>query len=291
MHVVEVAVGGRKPVGKRRERTGGDGGDGGIDGGSDAERPRWRPVGDRRRPTTSLDGMARGDRRRVSGSIAISAALVAGAAVFAGSALRDRPEPVDAAVEIVPVLELPEPRIQGETSFEAALLQRRAIRDFTPEALSPAQLGQLLWAAQGESGDGRNAPSAGALYPLEVYVAHQDGIFHYRPGDHEVALTSAEDIREELAAAALDQRAFHTAPAVIAIAGVTERTAAKYGDRAEQYVLIEVGHAGQNVLMQAAVLGLGAVPTGAFDDDDVAALFEMPAGTRPLYLIPVGTPA
>lgn len=78
---------------------------------------------------------------------------------------------------------------------------------------------------------------------------------------------------------------------MIAIAGVEARSARKYGGRAEQYVHIEVGHAAQNVLLQAAVLGIGAVPTGAFDDPAVAALFGMPGGTEPLYLIPIGRPA
>ena len=105
------------------------------------------------------------------------------------------------------------------------------------------------------------------------------------------AASSGGDIREPLAEAARDQRAVHTAPAVMLIAGVEERTAAKYGSRAEQYVLIEVGHAGQNVLVQAAVIGVGAVPTGAFRDDEVAELFDLPDDTEPLYLIPIGLPA
>jgi SagB-type dehydrogenase family enzyme len=106
-----------------------------------------------------------------------------------------------------------------------------------------------------------------------------------------VAAIGRRDIRPDLALAALDQRAFHTAPAVMMIAGVTARSAAKYKSRAERYVLIEVGHAAQTVLLQAAVLGIGAVPTGAFRDDEVADLFELPDGADPLYLIPVGLPA
>ncbi|MEM7324572.1 MAG: SagB/ThcOx family dehydrogenase [Actinomycetota bacterium] len=233
----------------------------------------------------------RGHRRRIGAAVVGSMAATVAAGTFALVAL-DAEAPVqNDSVHVVPVIELPEPRTDGETSFEQALLQRRAERDFLDQPLSLSQLGQLLWAAQGETGDGRNAPSAGALYPLEIYIAHADGIYHYRPAGHEVAAVSADDIRAPLAEAALDQRAFHSAPAVIVIAGVNERMAVKYRNRAEQYVLIEVGHAGQNLLMQAAVLGIGAVPTGAFHDDDVAELFNLPDGTEPLYLIPVGLPA
>jgi SagB-type dehydrogenase family enzyme len=78
---------------------------------------------------------------------------------------------------------------------------------------------------------------------------------------------------------------------VVVIAGVTERMAVKYGSRAERYVLIEVGHAAQNLLLEAAVLGLGAVPTGAFRDDEVAELLGFDDDTQPWYLIPVGHPA
>ncbi|MBW3605109.1 MAG: SagB/ThcOx family dehydrogenase [Actinobacteria bacterium] len=212
---------------------------------------------------------------------------VAAAALGSGDDAVVRDEPV----RVVPALALPSPRTDGETSLEQAILQRGSVREFDPTPLTLGQLGQLLWAAQGQRDQGRTAPSAGGLYPLEVYVAHEGGVYHYRSDGHEVAAVSSTDIRDDLAAAALDQRAFHTAPAVIAIAGVEERTARKYGGRAEQYVLIEVGHAAQNVLLQAAVLGVGAVPTGAFEDDTVAELFDMPDGTEPLYLIPIGRPA
>lgn len=236
--------------------------------------------------------MPRGDRRRrVIGALFLSVGLVAVAGVLAASELRGVAGARGGIIRVVPVLELPAPLTDGQTSFEQALLQRRAVRDFRPDQLTLAQLGQLLWAAQGETGGGRNAPSAGALYPLEIYIAAEGGVYHYRPRGHEIAGVSDVDIRESLAAAALDQRAFQTAPAVIAIAGVRERTAVKYGGRAERYVLLEVGHAGQNLLVQAAVIGVGAVPTGAFRDDEVAELFEMPDGTEPLYLIPVGLPA
>ncbi|HSK95910.1 MAG TPA: SagB/ThcOx family dehydrogenase, partial [Euzebyales bacterium] len=214
----------------------------------------------------------------------VSVALTLLAAGFATAALRggDDGAARDDPVRVVPALALPEPRTDGETSLEQSFGMRGSVREFDGEPLTLAELGQLLWAAQGLREQGRNAPSAGGLYPLELYVAHAGGIYHYRPDGHEVAAMSATDIREPLAAAALDQRAFHSAPAVVAIAGVNERMARKYGARAERYVLIEAGHAAQNLLLQATVLGIGAVPNGAFDDDVVADLFALPEGTAPL---------
>lgn len=237
--------------------------------------------------------MLRGDRRRrLFLASALSIGLVVCSAGLAAVALRasEAATPRDTPVRVIPALGLPSPRTDGPISFEQALLARGSVREFDGQPLTLAQLGQLLWAAQGERAHGRTAPSAGGLYPLELYVAHEGGIYHYRSDGHEIAAVSNTDIRKALAAAALDQRAFHTAPAVVAITGVNERMASKYGSRAERYVLIEAGHAAQNLLLQAAVLGLGAVPNGAFDDATVAELFDLPGDTAPLYLLPVGHP-
>lgn len=248
-------------------------------------------------PAGPYGGGMRADRahRRVVIAAVVAVVLSLGAAGLATAALRTTEPPDDGTdgVRVVPVMGLPPPRTEGGTPLEQAILQRGSVREFDPEPLSLGELGQLLWAAQGQRDPdlgGRTVPSAGALYPLELYVAHEGGVYHYRSEDHEVALTSGRDIREPLARAALDQRAFHTAPAVVAVTGVNERMARKYGDRAERYVLIEAGHAAQNLLLQASVLGIGAVPNGAFDDAVVAELFELPESTAPLYLIPIGRP-
>ena len=189
-------------------------------------------------------------------------------------------------------IDLPEPRRRGALSLEEALAHRRSVRAFTPEPVSLGELLQLLWAAQGITADwgGRTAPSPGACYSLEVYAATPDGLYHYVPEGHRAEVRSSADLRAELAAAAHDQDCVGGAPVVFAIAAVVARTAAKYGDRAERYVTLEAGHAAQNVLLQAVVLDLAAVPAGAFDDGQVARVLALPPDEDPLYLIPVGHP-
>jgi len=153
---------------------------------------------------------------------------------------------------------------------------------------------QLCWAAQGitdQAGGGRTAPSAGALYPLTVFVVDAAGLGEYEPRLHALRDVLSGDIRGELQAAAHDQPWVGAAPVCLVIAMDVGQTAAKYGRRAERYCLLEAGHAAQNVLLQATALGLGGVPVGAFDDDRVSDLLRLPRNLRPVYLIPLGYPA
>jgi SagB-type dehydrogenase family enzyme len=191
------------------------------------------------------------------------------------------------------IIELPPPRIDGSMSLEAALAARRSIRTYTDEAVSLQGISQLFWSAQGvtRSWGGRTAPSAGALYPLELYAATADGVYHYLPQEHQAEVWLAKDIRQSLWAAGLQQEALEQAPTIFVMTAVYERTSAKYGDRTERYVQMEAGHAAQNLLLQAVTLGLGAVPIGAFDDDKVAIALSLPIEEAPLYLIPIGHPA
>jgi SagB-type dehydrogenase family enzyme len=187
---------------------------------------------------------------------------------------------------------LPPPSLVGEKSLEEVIASRRSMREFTDQALSWSYISQLLWSAQGMTDPAglRTAPSAGALYPLEIYVALPDGAYHYLPPGHAVEPVSAGDLREDLWQAGRRQDALRQAPAIFVIAAVYERTEAKYGERAERYVHLEAGHAAQNMLLQAVALELGAVPIGAFYDEQVQAALGLPADQRPLYLIPVGHP-
>jgi SagB-type dehydrogenase family enzyme len=191
------------------------------------------------------------------------------------------------------IIELPAPRLKGTLTLEEILYKRRSVREFTEEQLTLEELGQLLWAAQGMTHPAgyRTAPSAGALYPLEVYVIQQEGVYHYDPQGHRLSIHMQGDVRPELHAAALRQEPVLKAPAVFVITAVYERTEKKYGEeRGPRYVHLEAGHAAQNLLLQAVALELGAVPIGAFHDDQVKEVLSLPADQQPLYLIPVGHP-
>lgn len=188
-------------------------------------------------------------------------------------------------------LKLPRPKPSGALSFEEVLAKRRSVREFRDRPLTSEELSQILWATQGISdpkGD-RTAPSAGALFPLELYVAKADGLFRYRPENHSLQCLSASDLRKPLCRAALDQEMIERAPATFVLAAVFERTSRKYGQsRSPRYVHMEAGHAAQNLLLEAVALGLGAVAVGAFEDEEVRSVLSLPRNERPLYLIPVG---
>jgi SagB-type dehydrogenase family enzyme len=194
---------------------------------------------------------------------------------------------------------LPQPALDGKLSLEKTLLSRRSVRDFKDQALTLTQLSQLLWAAQGitDPQGFRTAPSAGALYPLEVYAVVGKveglpaGVYKYQPRGHQVVRVLSGDRRKEVAKAALDQEALKQGAVVLLFAGVYERTSWKYAERAERYVHIEVGHAAQNVLLQATALGLGAVPMGAFQDEEIKKVAALLEDERPLLLLPIGVPS
>lgn len=191
---------------------------------------------------------------------------------------------------------LPRPRSHGPLSVEEALLQRRSTREYASEALTLGEVSQLLWAAQGLTAEwgGRTAPSAGALYPLEVYLAVGSvqglsaGVYRYEPRGHTLDRVRDGDVRRQLADAAVGQACVEDGAVDIVIAAVFERTAKKYGDRAARYVHMEAGHAAQNVYLQATALGLGTVAIGAFHDDQVRRIVGMREHEAPLYVMPVG---
>jgi len=197
---------------------------------------------------------------------------------LAGAAVADR-------------IQLPPPREHDGPPLALALARRRSVREFSARELSLTEVGQLLWAAQGVTDRAtglRAAPSAGALYPLELDAVIHAGVFRYQPESHGLVRRGDEDVRPALSRAALGQDPVAAAPCVFSIAAVPARTTRKYGARGVRYVHIEAGHAAQNILLAAGALGLGAVPVGAFDDDAVAQVLQLARGEEPLYLIAVG---
>ena len=194
------------------------------------------------------------------------------------------------------VINLPEPRYDSDVSIEQSLLNRRSIRSYTGEPLTLQEVSQLLWAAQGVTDPGglRTAPSAGALYPLELYLVVGDvedltsGVYRYEPDGHQLVKTMDGDQRAGLAEAALGQSWVEEGAISIVFTGVYERTTGKYGERGIRYVHIEVGHAAQNLCLQATAMGLGVVTVGAFSDEQVTELLNLPEDEQPLYIIPVG---
>jgi len=197
---------------------------------------------------------------------------------------------------------LPSPSQKGTTSLEEAIARRRSVRNFTSETISQSQLSQILWATQGISDNSlrlRTVPSAGATYPLEIFVVCGrngvegigEGIYHYNIDNHSLTLHHQGDVRFELARVALDQEFIYEAPVDIVICALYQRTTLGYGSRGERYVHIEVGHAGQNIYLQASALGLATVAIGAFDDEQVRKVLRLEKQYKPLYIMPVGRPA
>lgn len=188
-------------------------------------------------------------------------------------------------------IRLPPPSKRGQLSLEESLTRRRSVREFDHRPLTRPELSQLLWAAQGVTGEegDRTAPSAGALFPLELYVAIAQGFFHYQPRRHLLERRSNDDLRELMFKEGLRQEPLREAPAVFLMTAVYERTITRYGrERTPRYVQMETGHAAQNLLLQAVSLNLGAVVIGAFEDQGLHDALALPADERPLYLIPVG---
>jgi SagB-type dehydrogenase family enzyme len=191
------------------------------------------------------------------------------------------------------VIELPKPKVAGTISLEEAIERRRSVRRFGTDPVPIETVGQLLWAGQGiTSQDGKRAsPSAGALYPLELYAVSATEIMHYLPQGHRAETRDTHDLRPELRALAVGQASVGSAPLLIAVAADASRLSDRYGARARQYTDHEVGHAAQNILLQAGVLGLVSVPVAAVDGPPAARKLGLPHAQTVVYLIPTGFPA
>lgn len=193
------------------------------------------------------------------------------------------------------IIQLPQPLYQGQLSIEEAINRRKSIRDYSNQPLTLIEVSQLLWAAQGKNQEGSKvAPSAGALYSIEIYVVAKNveglvaGIYHYLSEDHALEVHQNTQIDQDLKKAAYDQSYVEEAPVKIIISGIFARTTKKYGERGIQYVYQESGHIAQNIYLQAESLGLGTVVVGGFDQKKVDNLFNFKEGQQTLYIMPVG---
>lgn len=196
-------------------------------------------------------------------------------------------------------MELPKPAIDGDVSLEKTIKARRTHRSFAPKSLTMVQLSQILWAAQGITEDGgfkRAAPSAGALYPMDVYAVVGSegveglgaGVYHYSPQNHSISLVSEGDRRKDVSKASLYQMWMAQAPVNVLITAEYDRVSVKYGERGVRYAMIEAGHIGQNIFLQVEALGLSAGIVGAFRDRDLIAVTNIPKAHEPLLVMPVG---
>ena len=196
-------------------------------------------------------------------------------------------------------MRLAEPKLDGTLSLERAIHRRRTIRSFDKKILTIEQLSQLLWSAQGiteERGFKRAAPSAGALYPMDIYGAVgkdcveklAPGVYHYEPANHSVSLVREGDLRRDIAIAALGQMWISDAPLTFLITAEYSRIMVKYGQRGIRYAMIEAGHIGQNIFLQSQAIGLGSGIVGAFDDEKLIQVMGIKKSHEPLLIMPVG---
>jgi len=203
------------------------------------------------------------------------------------------------------IFQLPQPHLSGKISVEETMKNRRSRRDYKNVPLDGQDLSQILWAAYGITkpieepaflrGGLRTAPSAGARYPLDIYVIVgnvtklKPGIYKFEPKGHQLVKINDKDIRADLCKAALDQLMVKDAPASLVYTATFERNTSKYGERGrERYVCMDLGHSAENVYLQVEALGLGTCAIGAFTDAKVSSLLQLTDHEEPLYIMPVG---
>ena len=194
-------------------------------------------------------------------------------------------------------IKLPPPVKKGGMPLAEALEERRTVRQFAGRPLTLAQVSQLLWAADGVSDPRglRTAPSAGATYPLDLYLVVGErgvvdlpaGVYHYRVAAHALAPVAAGDLRSPVVRACLNQTWMAAAPVMAVITGEYRRCTGRYGQRGIMYTHMEAGNVSQNLFLAAEALGLGAGIVGAFEDQALSRALTLPPGHEPLLVMPV----
>lgn len=198
-------------------------------------------------------------------------------------------------------IKLPTPATNETITLNKALKKRISCRNFKNKAINLSKLSGILWAADGINDKSfkprRTAPSAGATYPLELYVAVKKesvyeleaGVYHYNPEKHILTKHLHEDIFDKLPQATFDQSFITNASVVLLIASQNERTTKLYGERGVQYIWMEAGGVCQNIHLKVVEMKLGTVVIGAFEDNKVKESFK-PKNEEPLALMPIGYP-
>ncbi len=188
-------------------------------------------------------------------------------------------------------LQLPKPILKGSKSLEECIYGRESVRSYKEKVIEIKEISQILWATQGKKGSKRTVPSAGATYPLEIYVTIKNkGYFYYNYSKHVLEYITDKDLSNKLVEASWNQHFIAEAYLNVIICAIFGRTIERYGQRGVRYVYIEVGHCAQNVHLEAVALGLCSVPIGAFEDDKVKEVLKLKKQIEPLYIIPIGHP-
>jgi SagB-type dehydrogenase family enzyme len=199
----------------------------------------------------------------------------------------------ETANSFVTIIRLPEPHLNSSVSLEQAIENRRSVRDFTAKELKIEQIGQLCWSAQGITDPNRNlraAPSAMAIYPMQLNVVLTDGLYIYDSNDHALIKYINTDIRPMLYAASFKQQVVRDSPCIFIISGSAKKIEPKFRGKGERFICLEAGHIAQNIHLQAVTLDLGSVPIGDFDPKAVAKICKLAEDMEPLYLVCVGNP-
>ena len=198
-------------------------------------------------------------------------------------------------MEIGPAIELPAAETTGGPAMRDAMGTRRSVRVFSEGPVTMQELSQLLWAAQGVTNKQgyRTVPSAGAKFPIEMYVVAErveglePGLYHYRADDHSLGKIREGVLGKELQAATTGQPTVGAAAANFIVMAVVWRVEAKYGpERSERYVVLEGGAVMEHLLLEAVALGLGGVAIGGFGDEDVQTFVG--SNAMPVVIVPVG---
>ena len=195
-------------------------------------------------------------------------------------------------------IQLPNVLQEATMGFAEVLRRRKSIRAFSNQPLSLDDLGFLLWASTGiqrvEQGyEFRTAPSAGALYPIETYIAANNiedvdsGIYHYNIKNHLLEEIKTGNFGDALAHAALGQQICATASAVFIWTAIFERSKWKYNQRAYRYIYLDAGHIAENLALAAASINCGSCQVGAFFDDEINSIVDIDGAEESTILLSV----